>query len=69
MLLDPSEIIPKDAKVTYQGKYEGQDENVNDEVSNEKDEKCNTYPSSNSISPQSTVTQLTDTPLNGKLFV
>ena len=69
MLLDPSETIPKNAKVTSRGKYEEQEENVNDEMSNEKEEKCNIYLSSNSISPQSTVTQLTDTPLNGNLFM
>ena len=69
MLLDPSDIKPEHSKVTSRGRYEEQDGDVKDGVANEKEDKYNIYLSSNSISPQSTVTQLTDTPLNGKYFI
>ena len=65
MLLDPSDTNSNKAGFITQDKSD-QQKKYNDNVSKEKDEKLNTYFSSNSISPQSTVTQLTDTAINGK---
>ena len=68
-LLDASRTKPDDAVISSGGRFEQHDKDTDDDVSKEKEEKLNSYFCSNSISPQSTVTQLTDTPLNGKSMI
>ena len=65
ILLNQSEIDPNNGNIVSNGNSEKCQVNNDVYVSIRQDEKSNHHCSSNSISPQSTVTQLTDTAING----
>ena len=66
ILLNQTEISPNNGSIVSNGSSEICQVNNDDYITIRQDEKSNHHCSSNSISPQSTVTHLTDTAINGK---
>ena len=64
--MNQSEVNPENGNNVSNGSSEKCQVNNDDYITIRQDEKSNHHCSSNSISPQSTVTQLTDTAINGK---
>ena len=64
--MNQSEVNPENGNNVSNGSSEKCQVNNDVYVSIRQHEKSNHHCSSNSISPQSTVTQLTDTAINGK---
>ena len=68
ILLNQSEVNPENGNNASNGRSEKCQVNNDVYVSIRQHEQSNHHYSSNSISPQSTVTQLTDTAINGKKY-
>ena len=68
ILLNKTEISPDNGNIVSNASSEKCQVNNDVYVSIRQHEQSNHHYSSNSISPQSTVTQLTDTAINGKKY-